>query len=547
MKAKILTSILLTILITATFVVALNLTNPTNVITLNNKETSVTLTNNDGVIQNVVLSISPIIDGSNQVLFSLNPTSINNFAVGATQNIKVTATQFIGTFEIGTRSTNLKATGTDTNGTVHESTIPITFVKSFCKDGPAGGNLSITKVDINNLDGDDDEWELLDNIEIEAEVENIGDEEVKDVIVELGLFDSAGKNIANDLDFDSVDEEEIDVGDINDGDEETATFSFRIPADIDDANYKLAIKAFGDDVGESLECVDSSDDLDEDFFETISIERVNDEDMFVVVDDIIIDEQASCGDTVSGFFTVFNVGDEDQERVLITMKNAELGLDREFEITQDLDQGDDETFSFSFRIPENVADKLYTIEFRTQYDYNRGVYREMSQDTFLGFVNVIGCTAQPGPGPSPEDLLITAALSSEAKAGQDLTITATFTNTASTAKNIVIDAKAFQSWATLNTISERLLNLAPGESKSTTINFKVNDKVLGAQSFVIEATHDSKVQVQEVEVNIEGTGKGITGFAGLDLGSNNLIWVIAIVNIILIILIIIVAVRLSRG
>ena len=51
--------------------------------------------------------------------------------------------------------------------------------------------------------------------------------------------------------------------------------------DFEDDIFKLVIKAFSDDEGEDKICTDSADDLDQDFFQDIEVERENDEGKFI--------------------------------------------------------------------------------------------------------------------------------------------------------------------------------------------------------------------------------------------------------------------------
>jgi hypothetical protein len=513
-----------------------------------NQQKDLVITNNgDAATISITPSTPSVSDGTTTIGFSL---SDNNFALaaGSSKTIMITSNGNPQNLKFGQYTSTLTITADDGVQTPATQTTTVKAVSSFCSAGPVGGNLTLSKVKIDNQDGKDDEWELLDTIEIEVEVDNDGNDDIDDVFIEIGLFNSNGNNIIDDMEHDHPDEEERDVGNIRDGKDEKATFVFRIPADVDDGGYRLAVKAYSDDLGETVECVDFSNDLNNDFYETVDIDRVSDEERFIVVDDILIDEQATCGEAVSGFFTVFNIGDEDQERVLISMKNAELGLDQKFEITQDLDQGDDDTLSFVFTVPNTVEDGIYNIEFRTEYDYNNGVYREISEDTFLGFLQVIGCKAGPGSTPTPTGkVLISASLSSDAKAGEELVVTTSITNIGTDTLTSLLNARTFQSWAELSSISPTSLSLAPGESKTSTFTFNVKSTASGTQSFIIESNSAGNIDVQEVEVNIAGGSAPVTGFAGFNLGGgSNLIWIIAIVNIILIILIIIVAVRLSQ-
>ncbi len=307
------------------------------------------------------------------------------------------------------------------------------------------------------------------------------------------------------------------------------------------------MKAYSDDLGESVECTDIANDLSDDLFEKISVEQVNDEEKFVVVDDIEFSDQTTCGETVTGSFTVFNVGDEDQDRVKITMSNSELNLNKEFEITEDLDQGEDKRIQFSFNVPDNAQNKDYVIGFKTEYDYRSGEYRQESKDTFVKSLRVIGCAGTGTQPPAASGLAITASLDSDAKAGEELTVSTIFTNTGQSPKTVALDAKDFESWAELISISPRTFVINPAETKTATFKFSVNTDASDSNSFIIEALADGSAELQEVEVSIEGkstiTGRGI--FANLGSGSS-LIWIIAVVNVVLILLIILVAVKLSR-
>jgi len=426
--------------------------------------------------------------------------------------------------------------------------------KTFCSNGQVGGDLELRDIDVDNLDGSNDKWEIFDEIEIKVEVKNNGPEDIDDVFVELGFFDSSGDGFEDDFDWDTSDEEEVDLGTIRDDKKKTATFRFTIPAEFADfgaSDYRLAIKAYSDDLGESVECIDESDDLSDDFFDDIEMELEDDEDKFVVVENIKIDSpQVTCGETVSGQFTVFNIGDEDQEdQVLVIMRNTALDLYEEFEFVGDLDVGEDKTRSFSFTVPNNVEDGLYVLDFTTFYEYDNDddTYDRDSDATFKGFFDVIGCTVVGGGvGPTiTGDVIITATLASDAVAGQELIVSSTITNTGDETATFIIDAKGYESWADSVSISERILNLNPGESATTSFTFQVNEDASGSESFLIETTSNGQVELQEVEVNIESSA--VADADGFNLRGNNLIWVIAIINIILIVLIILVAVRLSRN
>ncbi len=529
---------------------ALTLNAPTNDLTLGNKQTSVTLTadpNNSTLKQTITLSLNPtsILQGSNQVLLKVTPISFEiapNTQTPTTKQITISVDSVIGSLKFGRYTSTLSAT----DGT-NNATQTINFVKSFCKSGSVGGNLTLNSIDISSSGDQDDEWKPLDKVDVEVEVANDGDNDIKDIFVELALFDSQGRNNVNDLDFENADEEKIDLGRLNDGDEETVTFTFRVPPDFDAGSYKLAVKAYSDDLGENVECADTSDDLDNTFFEDIDVSREDDEGKFIAFDNIkITPSQIACGDTVTLDADVFNVGDEDQDQVRITLSNSELNLNLQQEIREDLNEGDKSDVTFTFTVPTGVKEKLYSLALSAEYDYRNGNYRQSSDDETKFGLNVVNCESAPS-SETGKIAAITASLDSDAKAGKELVVKSTITNLLSNDATFIVSASGYESWADIGSISERILNLKPKESADVELSFNVNDDVSDEQSFTLEVRSGDKLEAREIKVNIEPAEKQEQPtFTGLNLGGNGLIWVIGIINVILIILIIIVAVRVSR-
>ncbi len=445
--------------------------------------------------------------------------------------------------KFGTNTVNVQASaGTQT------TTASFQVRKTFCSVSPVISNLSIKSIDVSNDgEGDENEWELLDELEIELEIENNNQDDDIDTIIELGLFDNEGKNIADDLEFTSdsdSDSEEIDIN-IDEDDSATVNFKFKVPADFDTGSYRLAFKAYDDDAGESKSCRDVSSDLDEGFFESIDVKEASDEGRFVVIDDFNIESQVVCGSTLSGQFTIFNIGEEDQDRVNVIIKNNELNINEEVEFTSDLDQGDEETLSFSVRIPSTASNGIKQLEFITEYDYKNGVYREDSEESFNFPIEIIGCSQNLGGSGSVSGLTntnIEAELSSEALAGQELVITSTITNTGTSSRDYTIDSRGYSEWAEITDISDESFTLDAGESKEIVFKFLVNEDASGSQAFDIQLSSEGKVQVQEVEVELTSPSKGFS----FDLKGNSTLWIIGLVNVVLILLIVVVAVRLSR-
>lgn len=442
------------------------------------------------------------------------------------------------------------------NGESVQKSIPLTYYKGLCGVGtnalgPKGTNLTIRDVSISNSGDKDEEWKLLDTLEIEVKIKNEGDDTIDDVQVEMALFDTNGNDVTGDLDFSNSGDEEIDLGNIRKSDDKTATFRFKVTSDIDTGNYRLAFRAYSDG-NEDEDCVDSAStsDLDNGVFQSIEVVEEDDDDKLVAVDDIKLNAaEYTCGDVASGSFRVVNVGNDEQDQILVGLTNRDLALNQDLVIKNNLDRGESKLVDFSFTIPQNLKDGSYPIQFRTSYDYDDGddEYDTVSDETYTATLKVIGCSASSNTGSgstgtgSLNEIDISPALKSAARAGEKLVVDAVLTNTGLSTVSFTLDASGYQSWASLDSISTRSISLESGESQTVTFTFTVDDDASGSQSFSISGRNTAGSISQPVEVKLASTSSGFS-FSG----NSGLLWIIGIINVVLIVLIIIVAVRLSR-
>jgi len=512
---------------------ALSLSPSSQTITLGNNQTSFTIGNN----MNDTDSVSILLTSPPGFIYNINPSTFD-LNVSQSKTVSVSLTSLPSSLSFGEYGSRLTATGTSssTNAT-------ITFVKSFCKAGSIGENLSISRIDINSDGSDDLEWRPLDQIEIKVKVENNGDDDVREVNVEIGLYDSEGRNKIGDVDFDSTDEETIDLGTINNGDDDTATFTFMMPADLDEGNYKLVAKAYSDKTGESKECTDTSSDLDNDFYQPIDVVKESDSGKFIAFDNIVLSpERATCGDSVTLSTDVWNIGDEDQDQVKVNLKNTELGLDQSFEIKNDLNQGDNQQVSFTFQMPQNARDKTYVLGLSSDYDYKNGNYREHSDDQKEVSLQVIGCAVAPTPG-TTKLASIDASLDSDAIAGKEMDITIEVTNLDSKSNTFSISLIGLD-WAVVESISPRTLTLDAGETGEVSLRLTIDEATSKENSFTIQAKSANKTDTREISVDVQ-EAKSSFSLPQLFQG-NAVMWAIIIINVVLVILIIVVAVRIAR-
>ena len=426
------------------------------------------------------------------------------------------------------------------------STIMLSESTICAFDGGVTTNIgNYLKVDIKDITvtdgfGKDEDWLLLDEVEVEIKVENKGlnEYDVDDISLEWGIAN-------DDLTDWSIDFDEIDEFDLKDDDDETFTITFKIDDDdldmdldeLSGLNYNLVVRATGVvDDDDDLLTVDDTCAAD---FKEISIYE---ESNFVILDNIDMPETLSCGETVTVTADVWNIGDRDQDEVSVDIfgRESALGFSKTIEVG-DMDAFDRQQISFAFTVPKNIDEKFYALTFEVN-DEDGDIYEnDFDEDTSK---YTVPFKVEGSCGVSAEDVVISAHLESEAKEGEEMVIKATITNNGDELKTFTINAAEFAMWANLVSQDQSTLVLDSGQSKNVLFTFDINKDAVGTQTFFLELVSGDDVKRQPVSVNVEKSRSllGITGFAieGASL------WGLGILNLVLIIIIIIVAVRIAK-
>jgi len=484
-------------------------------------------------------------DEGNTLLLSFSPNPLTGINTSSAVTVNVISVDY-SKLEVGKDySGNLLIK--NTADASDNKTVEVNFIKSFCKVGDIGGNLSITEVDIeNDGQGDEDEWLPLDKIVIEVDVENENsdDDDKIDTVVEISLYDSDGEEY---LDLD-----EVEIGKIEGGEEDTATFTFTVPADvgIDSGNYFLYVKAYED--GDEEEICTSR--FDSEYFKEISIDREDDDDRQVLFDEIeVTPYPALCNEEVTLRAKVYNVGEGDQEEVKVTAYNKDLGLDL-YGIVSDLDEGDGATVEFTFLIPKNASEGTYQIKLQTRYDYDDDympeddyAYDDVSELDYAQIKVEGNCIS-----PTTKDAEITASLETsqdDVTAGKEVIIRATIKNSGEERTTYTIALDRYELFSTVTDIDPATLTLDAGRSGDVLITLKLASDAEGDNEFDIKALFGSEEVKQAVTLGVSPSS-GMFGITGLSIAEsfrqNWIIWFVVLVNIILIIIIIVVAIKASR-
>lgn len=552
MNKKILPLFLLMSVLALTLVCAqatISVTTPAT-FTKTHTQTSFTVTNNGPDAVNLQITLpSTITDGKDHyiTISSTSSTTINNLAAGQTSapiNLIYSGDTANFAFGAAESATILVKATSVADSTFTTQSVSLRFVSDFCKYGQNGSSLEISSVEINNNDGDDLEWTPLDEITVRVNVENNGDDKISGTYVELGIIDPKGKNIVTDLG--NLDDKRIEIGSLSDGDDKEVEFKFNVPSDFKEDTYFLVVKTYKNGK-EAAICASSSSDLDNTYYQTIEGIRQTNEDKQVIVDNIVSspEEVVQCGDKVQVSADIVNIGDIDYEdQVKVNMYNKELGIDIDKVISGDLNQGDSESVDFDFDVPANAAEKTYTLQFTTYYDFKSGdSYRTTSNEKFLHSLKVQG-NCQPVANNNPK-VQISAELdpeTPEAIAGKQVMIKATIKNLATTPADYTLSVYGNSAWSSLVSIEPATISLAAGESKTAVIVLNVDKDAKGENDFTIKSTSGSYSTEQNVALSVAQSQVQLGSFID-SIVKNWFIYVIILVNLVLIIAIILVIKR----
>lgn len=488
-----------------------------------------------------------ISDGQgNAVSISLSQSTITNLVNGSSANVNLYYTSLPSSFTFGTFSTTVFASVVG-NSSINSSAT-LSFVNSFCDYGDAPSNatwLEIVRVDDETLDNEDEwDWAPLDDIEVSVKISNRYNSDL-DVTVEYGLYNPGTRQ------FIDLDEDTIDVS-IDDGKSKEVTIAFRVPADIDArSDYRFYVKAYK----EGSEAVICADKEGADYYQPVEISK---ESNAVILDDFSMDSSAFCGEEVELNAKAYNTGKDDEDNVLITFYNKELGVNMK-QVMENLDEGDSDSVRFSFTVPTNATEKTYSFELKTYFKYdddNSGCsveedvacYDKDSLDdlekTFKVSLNVAGNCIKPVNTTDKVD--ITASLESkEAVAGKGLVIKANIKNSGTASQTYNVLVSGIETFALLQKIEPQSFTLDAGQSKDILITLKADDDAEGDYTFNIKTVYGSKTKEQPVSLTIQAKS-GIFNSLSNAFSGNWFIWLIVAVNVLLIVIIIIALVRIAK-
>lgn len=484
-----------------------------------------------------LVSGSDILSSSNLGVPQINSTTtiLGGDSLDVSLDVQVPLGQSVGTY-----TGEIELFGALQGGVLSRGKVNVTLVVSqppfeFCEQGE-NGTLTIKNFYVDNLgNGGDDEWEPLDEIEIEVEVENDGSEKIRDIVVEIMILDSSGDDVTNDFD---LEEEIVDLKNLDENEEDIALFVIpEVPADLVEGSYTIYLKAYDED-DEHLNCVSSSNDFNDadDAYHTVEFIREDDQSVIIKDDDLFVQKiSASCGaENIAVSLPVYNIGSDKEDKVLVNLYSFELGIDESF-LIDNLKSGKRRDANFFVSLPEDLEKSNYFLQVVNHFDYDNDEDEldlfsyDLNSDDDLGEnyrirVEILDCV-------SPEPT-VTATLQNEPVLGEEVSVKVLIRNNGNSG-NFVVSLSEIDSWADVVSVEPSSLIIGENSAGEVTLRFVPFEE--GRHTFVVNSVLDGESFTQSVSVSID-EAPGIFSALG-DVAGYAIIGIIALVILILLTLI----------
>jgi hypothetical protein len=372
--------------------------------------------------------------------------------------------------QIGSHTVTVKVTDDDTTPLTDEETFTI-FARpeGVCGDYESGTDIKITDLEITD---DDEDFYPGSEIEITVDVENDGNDDLEDIVVEAVLYDvTDGKKL------DSI---QTDAFDLDEDEDTTAELTIEVPKEIDEGNTIILFVSAYEDGNDDENC-DYEYDNNLDFNR-----RKHDITVNTLTDSALT---VKPGKTVEVRFDIENVGARDEEGVYITLKNAELGINKKSEAF-DIDayeKGDDDEYTITMilSVLANAKPGDYELEINV-YNEDGKVY-----SSGLGFLTltVEGTTTSVTQTTTTGAATITVeGLPETVETGKSLSIPVKVTNTAGTDKEYKILLTNIADWAESTSVIDAYLTSGQTSTYYLTLVPKTD---------ATEGQHSATVNVKE--------------------------------------------------
>jgi uncharacterized membrane protein len=355
---------------------------------------------------------------------------------------------------------------------------------------------------------DDDTYYPMDEVTVTVQIENDYSEDLEDMIVHISNPDLELDVKSSKFNLDKDETKDID-------------FTFEIPSDVTEKEYKLYIFVEAEDADES------SNDL---FYYELSDDKIDvDVENHHLRVDIELDQTSyDVGDTITGTVKIYNIGSDKEEDVRLTLSSSDLSYSKTFDQVDSIKS--EKTKSFEFEIPTSaISTGSKTLNAEVTYE---NIERQDDQDlddhlSDSIFITLGGLGGNSGTNAKAA---ITGTVIGTANVGDTLKFTLNLENKGTSSTTYTIKAEGYSDWATARVEPAELtipagtsvpfyayVTSKQGENGSQTATIvayvgteKVADKTL-------TVTVNGAGSVDGSGITISDLGNAVTGAAGLNV------------------------------
>ncbi|MFC1697799.1 hypothetical protein ACFL1H_05675 [Nanoarchaeota archaeon] len=313
-------------------------------------------------------SINVVKTGANDVSGIYISYNVNDFkdSQGKVINITFTPNESITADDTATSISVSASADLEIKQGTYDGTVTVT-------DGDVSTTfiLNITMpsiLDIDNVDVNDDQFQLGDTIEVDIDLKNDHDDIDLDSCEATLTFRDGSSKLEDDDDDDiEIDTDRDELDEIDGGDEENINFeSVDVPHNVDDGDeYDVYIEVECENADNSAQRFTAIDDG-----ETIEFEKRNHE--IEIYKSEFSSNKIACGQrSIELNVGVRNIGAKDED-VQVTVQSTEINVDavRTFELDKDYDNDDNDRVE-RFTISTNDLNQgVYSVDIKAYYDDN---------------------------------------------------------------------------------------------------------------------------------------------------------------------------------
>ena len=462
---------------------------------------NITITNDGNQTEAVNLSTIPNInDGNgNLVTFAPTPSSLNiengtsgkilvNYVVGSNFNFDFTKTY----------STSFNVTGNVSTSVVSTN---INMENTYCGNTENKGNIAISNIDVKTLSGfgDDQTWYLLNNMQFKIDVQNNGNYDLRNVKVQWDLYSGSTR----------LDHGTSDSFSLRSGNDNTVTVNTILDRMQDLGDVKLYVKAVGqindNNAGNyngnqtcNYQTQDAYIDTSTDFVipDDISVNGI----LMNNSNDMIYNQNVSCESSVTIAGNLWDISGYDQSNPYLVISSPLLNVSKIFTFSN-INSYDSSSFTYTFKIPSEITQKLYQVAFRVYNDNNKIYQDSNGHDAIKNvYLNVYGNCVFYAPS-------VSAALNGDARAGREMVVNFTVTNNQDKQMTYDLNLENYNSWSTLESVSPEFLVIPAHSTQTAQIKLMLNKDSEGEHTFsVVTSTDNRKLWTQPVSVTVAKKG-----------------------------------------